>query len=823
MVKKNHANGEFAEFLCNRLQSGKVMIFLGAGASIGSKNQLQTDPPVVSKLCDIIAGEISINFDPMVDSFRSLSQVAERKLGTRQYYDLLRLHYQHCAPSSEYRSLAKYNWKRIYSTNIDDALEKAIIQDSDQNLQVINYLSPLRDSKSDVNEVHLIKLHGSVDRLEQGIIFSVDDYAREHVRDRTWYDQLSIDYLSQTFVFIGTKLDEPLFYHHIEKSAKNISGMSGESYIVCPSFSDIQKEEFQSRNFITVEGTFADFIRFVDKCLGPSFTSDDLIKNSYPAYHSVFSVLPEEQKVKAREQASTITVLSRDVFKSDSPKTGIRDFYFGSIPQWSDILDGVPAKLEFHHRILKALEDQVQIVVVHGPAGCGKTTALMSVGLEYGSKRGNYSVFYINNIKEFPTETISNICMIKDLNPIFVVDDFEWCHLSIKSMIDKGKANGATFLVSERSTAWNRVSIQFREVKKKVIRVEKISHKDVPALLENLEKFGPWGRLARMSQEERVTEIIDHADRQLLVALKEVTEGRRFDEILEDEYRRIEGDYERLAFHIAGLATLHRLRVSYETFDWALNATTGEVRLPRGRNLEGIIIEDTDSVSLRHSVIADFLIRRIADRQELLEAIESLLTALGRYDSPIAWHAHNREYQLYSAVTNHRFVADLFRADKESGIYIYKKFEKTFEKDGLYWLQYALYEMKIGKSYYSRALDHIRLALATFPTSFQIIHAYAHIHFDIASNAGSVTEAHALVEDASEILEQQISERPNDAYPLVALAEGRMKVFRKWFRQDIRKEAKIFVERLREMERISPNDSRIKKAIWEISLLSSQS
>jgi hypothetical protein len=95
------------------------------------------------------------------------------------------------------------------------------------------------------------------------------------------------------------------------------------------------------------------------------------------------------------------------------------------------------------------------------------------------------------------------------------------------------------------------------------------------------------------------------------------------------------------------------------------------------------------------------------------------------------------------------------------------------------------------------------------------------MHFVFAVEADGAVQARGLMEEASEILENQIAERRSDTYPLVALARGRIKVFQHWFQDEIKDEAAALVSRLKEMQKRFPTDSEIKRATFEIGLIAS--
>ncbi|WP_305838773.1 hypothetical protein [Photobacterium leiognathi] len=46
---------------------------------------------------------------------------------------------------------------------------------------------------------------------------SSQEYGSNSASEPLWYSELARDFHKYTFIFIGTKLKEPLFYHQIEK------------------------------------------------------------------------------------------------------------------------------------------------------------------------------------------------------------------------------------------------------------------------------------------------------------------------------------------------------------------------------------------------------------------------------------------------------------------------------------------------------------------------------------------------------------------------------------------------------------------------------
>jgi tetratricopeptide (TPR) repeat protein len=120
----------------------------------------------------------------------------------------------------------------------------------------------------------------------------------------------------------------------------------------------------------------------------------------------------------------------------------------------------------------------------------------------------------------------------------------------------------------------------------------------------------------------------------------------------------------------------------------------------------------------------------------------------------------------------------LMRDDEARVLSVYTEFETTFHVDGLYWLQYGLALRGFGR--HEEALEMFKTARNAY-TSPQIEHAHAQQLLIIAERASSWEVAEPLVQEAVQNLRAQKYETwETDSYPIVALAEGHVKAFRKF-------------------------------------------
>lgn len=113
---------EDANYLRRSIELGEVVLVLGAGASFTSKNARGEPVKQADGLADRLAERAG-----MTRSNETLTDVLEavypRIISKVQRDAILTDEYLKCVPSSELSTALDFVWKRLYTWNIDDALE----------------------------------------------------------------------------------------------------------------------------------------------------------------------------------------------------------------------------------------------------------------------------------------------------------------------------------------------------------------------------------------------------------------------------------------------------------------------------------------------------------------------------------------------------------------------------------------------------------------------------------------------------------------------------------------------------------------------------
>lgn len=758
---------------------GRVILFLGAGASIGSMNSKQKSPPLGYQLAEKIAHKVGWEYTN--ESLGVVYSAAKKHLAQELDSMLVEL-YRNCNPSKEYEFIASIPWARIYTTNIDDAFEHALFNNSEQSINIKNRNDRVEDKAQLFDRLEYVYLNGTIKQPDNGFVFSPEEYGKTSANNPQWYNEVASDYLQCTFIFIGTKLDEPAFLHHVERYKERAGKSAPLSYVITPNATEIQKASFESYGLEHIAGTLSDFCVWLKDELQPIPSYIDVAQNKFPELKAALSNVSNASKKEKAELMRNVVLVSRQSLAGAIGKTNagtIRGFYKGFKPSWSDILDGVPAELKqftlFINKISEAKKDGKKLVALIGPAGCGKSTFLKMAALRL-SDNGE-KIYYLSAYTNHIAETIRELELSNSGRYFIFIERIDPVKNILKGIVEDIK-NGLIVSAEGQNIWHSRASSSFDSTVMVKHDVLDISEEDVPLILDKIKSFGSWTRLANMSNQARKKEIYIRSKRQLLIGLMEATTGIGFEEIIQREYETIVSDNDRFFFVLVCIATMHRANLSLSLSSRSLSSVgIDEAPITISSRLKGMVEFRDNGFVVRHPLYARKVVESVVDRKLIASAIESILDGFKVYNHPVVKKLNKNDSALFKAIINHRYLADVLRNDKDEIYRIYSTFEKFFENDGLYWLQYGLSKRSFGDN--KEAFDILQTAFDAYPHD-HTTHALA-LQKIILASTGLVSNemARHLLAEAVSMLEKldQILES-DDTYPIVTLAEGHVATLR---------------------------------------------
>jgi len=183
---------------------GAAILFVGAGTSYLSKNNTGQNLPSGAKLLDILKKDLELS-----DAQHPLDRVAGRyvrKFGVSSLYDKMTQLLKVTQVDDRLANLYSMNWRRIYTTNYDDAIEV-----SRQSKRLPSSLT-IEDSTERVAEAATIHINGYIDRVSpaniaSNLVLTDTSYATNNFGKSPWSQFFSTDIrLCRSLIFVGYSL-----------------------------------------------------------------------------------------------------------------------------------------------------------------------------------------------------------------------------------------------------------------------------------------------------------------------------------------------------------------------------------------------------------------------------------------------------------------------------------------------------------------------------------------------------------------------------------------------------------------------------------------
>ena len=803
------------DILKTAIGNGTAVLFLGAGASCTSKNKNDDYIPMGDDLAQILCNSANINYNG--EPLKKVYASASKKLGGG-IVSVLQDNLNHCSPSNEYNILASYSWARIYTINIDDAFDKALLDNSPQRINPRFFSSWVSQQDQTFQELDYIKLNGCIKHPEFGFIFSAKEYASGAAETSAWYKQVACDFYNYQFIFIGTKLDEPLFQHMLELYQKQTMKNPRRGFVITPSATDIEKDDLDDFNIEHISGTLKNFTDWLSSEYPEPLKPITLNASRNPAV-ATFLRLSEGKKDEAVEILSDVEVVDRNSLNTAyfKEEVGEREYYKGFKPDWHDIIHEVPAKTHYFDGFLSHYEDLrkggFNVMTVVGAAGCGKTTVLMQCALYLSTK--STPVYYLRSLTKDLVKVVKSLELINEQGFVLFVDRIARYSKDLGAYLQSRTSPKWIVVGSDTLSVWEkRVAANLGQFCKQPFEIGGIDEKDAGAILEKVKEYGRWARLEKMTEEARVAEFMVKAKKQLLIGLLETTRGVGYEQIIEEDYARIDSDEEQALFLLVGLATRHRSTLSREQVAKALASMGVEVSVDSLlRNLSGIVVERAGHLSARHASYVKHIFDKLVDKRDLQKAIKALLDSYSIYQQPLIKYINANDAIVYKGLLNHKFLKEIFKNNKDAVVDIYHSYEKIFQSDGHYWLQYGLSLRDFNEQF--EAYDKISVAYEVYPQLYAE-HALGQQKLILSLVSVSDIKSELFFKEGMDMLNKlDVQNYVDDTYPIITMAEGHIKYEkRKNGVEAARAIAKKYANILDERKKNNYNDIRLKKA-WK--------
>lgn len=724
----------------------------------------------------------------------------------------------------------KHWWRKIYTTNIDTVLNKALdhvreskneeASNSADYFKIYNYRDR-RPAVPEPLEMPIVHLHGTINQIKSGFVFGDTEYADYIIKGGDWLNDVGLNINHGHCIFIGSRFKEQDIEVELQKRTlwDETEGCSIPNWIVKPSFLQIEIDAYDNRNLIPIKATAEEFLLYLDSCLTKQ-SATKYIKRLMP------HLLEINNDNSAASWLGTAFEHVPTIVNEKKALNGLYSrFFTGDPPDWFYISHEVPAKFDFVDDIvlkIKAFGEKKDIknvfyCVFTGQVACGKTTASMIVLKELA--RFNNSVYSFKSNDGIDVDKLWRA--IKNVKGLLVLhfDKSSEHFYAIKNLSDKVIKQSVglkvAFVIEERERSFAKNKHQlFSDIEKADIEfhVPKLSHKNASSLIDALNKNGlTGGGIKELDNDQAIQLILDKEKGyrgDILATLCDVVSNKPFWRKLDDDFKEITNVNAIKIFKFLCITSAARMYLPVEYVAEMQGLKVSSIFKLLKTHLSGKIYinDDCSMLSSRHQVIAEYYLDKTLTGPEKRDFIVDLMKCVSKKYKVEDIRYHPLPYRIYKALLSNsylRFV--VFKNEPNEIENIYSLCQTLFPQDAIFWLQYGKFLHK--ESRLDEALHCIRKGYDIYD-SFQIRHALGHVILDKYVEDNFVDDE--LFNEGVELLEYDLTTRPEDPYPYNTLAQCLLNILEAQFNDGV-------LEKLKEVInsglKIHRNDSSFQRTV----------
>lgn len=533
-------------------------------------------------------------------------------------------------------------------------------------------------------------------------MFSLEQYATSKEDHLKLFNSLSTDLIENPVVFVGYSLSDSNFqevWSTIKQYCK-VTKAPNRYYFVGPFLKQPFIDFLTSEGFTVFNTTCDEFFEL----LTVQTKGERRTLNQYFIDHIKPINLFKKETLTPKFKYKISNNYDFPEIEVGYPHSKTNSFYNGNECTWGDIKYSLDARRDLGVNLLEALENWIQnpnydLWLITGRAGDGKSTILKRFAYEAALRLGESVVFAKPKSDLDPEDIIS---LLKNLQTpiVLFIDNTTDRVAKVNNLLNFIKKDKHKILIigASRISDWS-ISRKDFFIKPNDFRLNKLSDEEINNILEVLKINSSLGELSNFSQLERFNFFKNESERELLVALKEATSQRKFEEIIAHEFAEIKSEEAKRAYLLICLIHQFRYRVPQSLLLRVLEFSIDGIYQKIFKFTEEIIYIDDASDNMdfllraRHSVIAKtvvdyFLKDDVAKFDFLKELLEKHIPS------------NSLESSLIRKIYHHTTIRALF-SDVNTGVRCYDLLEKEVPGNHFILQQKAIFLSDYKKDYFA--------------------------------------------------------------------------------------------------------------------------
>lgn len=422
-------------------------LFIGAGFSLLAKDKIGRTLPTGSQLCE----ELKLTFNKKGPY--DLVQIATILETTKraEFHNYLKERFSTKEVPNEYKILLDLNIKNIYTTNIDDLLQKLYAL---SDTKYLNNISENGSSRDDC-AVDFSALHGSILNADKPLVFDVASIANTYTNSQRVWDYLSKAIEKYPTIFIGYSLNDNGVIKSLT-SSNTFRNAQREKWIVVRKEDEELSEYYQSLGFKIIISDTKELLNYL------TINKIETKKKDKLNYDDIKWYFPKD-------------IVPKNA--NDLRKRPINDFFLGYAPIWSDIFSNQIFKTSHFHKIKDKIFDSKNLIVLGTPAS-GKSTLsmLVAANTEYDGIK-----LIFNTLDYQKAQLLTK--RLDERKALIFIDNF--CD-SIESFNYLTRYKNIKLVGFERGHNYGIVSHLINEENYNILNITKLSDADIQGVYDSL-------------------------------------------------------------------------------------------------------------------------------------------------------------------------------------------------------------------------------------------------------------------------------------------------------------------------------------------------
>ncbi len=509
--------------LLRALEEGAVNLLTGAGTSYGVTGG---DGQILAGGADL-ARELNTRFsleniEPDCSNLQLVfGDISATQANRNALADFLRSRFSKCSVTWQ-TSLFELPWKRIWTLNIDDVLQRAANQITATNTKTFSWDESLSVRPLSQDELQIVHLHGRASQIDKAagrIIFSLKDYAARHEVSPGWHAEFRSEFIRKPFIVCGARLRDEFDLATVLDIGNRSRERGGcPSFIVLREFAPGEEPRFRRQGLVPVAATGDAFVRAL---------AADL---------AAFRRAQPEQTPQFRSAAVAVRSSFRQLLAGAPRPRRLLDFYSSAEAQWHHIVDGLDALLPQVKRASQWLLDgavEPRVALIGGGPVCGKTASALRIALELQTQ--GYEALLFRGEERFDEDALCQYLSTKR-QTVLVFDDCADFSNSLAGLVKAARGHALPLRLIATAEAWRLrgVHADLLDAEVRRIDLEPVPHDHFDGIFSVRRREGRLGRCTGMKPADAWSDFKEHFNRRALEWLESLEGARPFRQVISE-------------------------------------------------------------------------------------------------------------------------------------------------------------------------------------------------------------------------------------------------------------------------------------------------